>query len=182
MTEPQQDVQRLWRDQPREEHAMSIDEIRSKADRLERTVRRRNIATAVLIVLIVIVEGWQIYVERELLERLGDALTIAAFVYMAYLFRDYVSAESMPAGLGYSSSVDFYRRQLVQQRDAAAHPWRYLTLFIPGVTLSLFSDALTRTPQQNAAIAFVAIALFATVAWVHTRSARRLQEEIDGLG
>jgi hypothetical protein len=180
MTEHEQDVHRLWHDQPREEQAMSIDDVRSKAAGFARKVRRRNIATGVLILLLIGIEAWQISVERQLLERVGDLLTIAGFVYLAYRFRG-LGVEPMPAGLGRTTSVAFYRTQLARQRDAAAHPWGYLAVFIPGVALGLFADALDRDASQNMGVALFAVALFVTIAWIHRRSARRLQTEIDEL-
>jgi hypothetical protein len=54
--------------------------------------------------------------------------------------------------------------------------------FIPGVTLSLFSHALVRSPEQNLAIAVFAVALFVVVARLHQRTARQLTRELDDLG
>jgi hypothetical protein len=181
MSEPERDIQRLWRDQPREEQAMSIDDIRSKAERFDRKVRRRNIFAAVLFIVLILLEAWQVWRQPELLERAGDLLTIAAFIYVAWRFRGYVTTQAMPAGLGRTSSVDFYRQQLMRQRDLAGHPWRYFAAFIPGLALSLFAHAVNRSPVQNVMIAAFGAALFVTVAWVTSLTARKLQREIDEL-
>ena len=117
----------------------------------------------------------------ELLERVGDLLTMAALVYVMYRSRGRVSVGSMPAGLGLTSSVDFYRQQLARQRDLAATPWEFLAPFVPGVGLSLFGRALDRPPAQTAAIAAFGVALFLAVAWINRRTARKLQREIDQL-
>ena len=182
MTEPDRDIQRLWHDQPREEHAMSIDDIRSKAERFERKTRRWNTVTAVLFPLLIVVEAWQVWRDPELLERVGDLLTMAALIFVLYGFLRHATTQSMPAGLGLTGSVDFYRQQIARQRDLASSPWRYLALFIPGVGLSLFGHALERSAAENTAIAAFGVALFLTVAWLHRRTARRLQREIDELG
>jgi uncharacterized membrane protein len=182
MIEAERDIQRLWNGQPREEHVMSIDDVRSKAERFERTLRRRSLATAALVALVIIVEAWQVWRTPELLERVGDLLTIAAFVYVGYRFRGYATAQMMPAGLGLTSSIDFYRTQLARQRDLASHPWRYYAVFIPGVALSLLSGALDQSPALTAAFAAFGIILFVATAWWTRRGARRLQDEIDELG
>jgi hypothetical protein len=182
MTELERDIHRLWQDQSREERTMSIDEVRSKAARFERKVRRANIITGGLFVLLIAVEAWQVWREPALLERVGDLLTIAAFVYAIYWFRGRVRVQSMPAGLGFTSSVEFYRMQLARQRDLAASPWRYLALFVPGVALALLGRTFDRPAGQTAAIAAFGVLLFLAVAWVHQRNARRLQHEIDELG
>lgn len=161
---------------------MSVNEIRGRALRFEQRVRRNNVITALLVVVIVAVELRQIAIERELLERVGDSLTIAAFVYLAYWYRRHALGQTAPAGPATTQSVDFYREQLARQRDLSSHPWGYLLAFVPGVGLSLFGRALDRSPAQNVAIAVFAVALFIGVAWWHRRSARQLQREIDEIG
>lgn len=161
---------------------MSISEIRERAQLFEQRTRRWNVITALIIVGVVGVELWQIAIERELLERVGDALTIAAFVYLAYWYRRYGLAQTTPTGAATTRSVDYYRDQLARQRDLSSRPWGYLLAFVPGVGLSLFGRALGRSPEQNVAIAVLAVALFIGTAWWHKRSARRFQREIDELG
>jgi hypothetical protein len=181
MNDAEPDIHRLWHEQPREEHAMSIDDIRSKAERFARKTRRWNIATAALFVALIVAEAWQVWREPRLLERVGDALTIAAIIAAAYYFKGHATSAAMPAGLGTTSSVDFYRVQLAHQRDLARHPWRYLVLFMPGVGLSLFGRAFERPVPQTIAIAALGVTLFLSVAWLHARTARRLQRDIDEL-
>ena len=160
---------------------MPIDEVRSKAERFARKTRRWNVATLVLLGALIIAEGWQVWREPRLLERVGDSLTIAALIAVAYRFRDYVNSPGTSAGLALTSSVEFYRQQLTSQRDLARHPWRYLTLFVPGLALSLFGSALDRPATQNAAIAMCGVALFLGAAWLSSRTARTLQRDIDEL-
>jgi hypothetical protein len=106
---------------------------------------------------------------------------MAALLYVAFGFWKQASAQFMPAGLGRTSCVDFYKKQLAHQRDLGSHPWRYLVLFVPGVGLSLLGHSLDRPPAQTVAIVAVGVALFLTVAWLNRRTARRLQREIDEL-
>ena len=181
MTEREQDVHRLWRGQPRDEYQMSFEEIRSKAERLEQRVRSLNIATAGLFAAVISVEMWQISRSTELLERVGDLLTIAAFLYVAFRFRGNVAVRSMPAGLGLTGSVHFYRDQLARRRDLSAYPWRFLLPFVPGVALSLLGGALDGSPSQAAAVVTFGVALFFAAAWWEKRRALKLQREIDEL-
>jgi hypothetical protein len=161
---------------------MTIDDIRTKAERFERKLRRRSIATAVLVAVLIMVEAWQVWRNPELLERVGDLLTIAAFVYVGYGFRGSATAQLMPAGLGLTASIDFYRTQLARQRDVASRPWKFLAVFIPGVGLSLLGGVFDQAPALSAAFAGFGVALFVTTAWLTRRGARRLQDEIDELG
>src|SRR6185503_7193071 len=132
MTDSESDVRRLWQDQPRE-RPLSVDEIRTRAQRFDEQVRRWKVTGGVLFAVIVVVELVQISFERNLLERVGDLLTVAAFVYVAAQFRRYMAA---PTGPGTTSSVDFYRDQLARHRDMASRPWVFLVPFMPGVGLS----------------------------------------------
>ena len=127
---------------------MSVEDIRSKAERLEQRVRSVNIATAALVAVVILVETFQIWRSRELVERVGDMLTITAFVYVAFRFRGHMSVQSMPAGLGRTGSAVFYREQLARRRDLSSHPWRFLLPFVPGVALSLLGGALDGTPYR----------------------------------
>ena len=181
MDESPQDVHRLWQQQPREEKRMSTDDVRAKAERLERRVKRWKITGGLLFAVIIAAELWQIGRPNPLLERTGDLLTIAAFVYMAYWFRRYAPVDAVPQALGRTGSVDFYRSRLERQRELASRRWRYLAVFIPGVTLSLFGRAMERSVEQNAAIAVFGVLLFVVVAWVIGRTGRQMQHEPDEL-
>lgn len=84
--------------------------------------------------------------------------------------------------LGLTASVDFYRAQLARQHELARRPWRYLMAFVPGIALSVFGGAVDRPLGQQVVVAALGIAVFVGVAWVNTRTARKLQKEIDTLG
>jgi hypothetical protein len=141
-----------------------------------------NVATAALFAVLILVEAFQVWRSRELLERVGDLLTIAAFGYVAFRFRGHVAVESMPAGLGRTGSVVFYREQLTRRRDLSSHPWRFLLPFVPGVGLSLLGGALAGSPGQTTAVAAFGAALFVAIAWWEKRRALKIQKEIDDLG
>lgn len=175
------EILRLWQRQAREEQMMPLDEIRTKAERLDAKTRRWRVATAVLFILLLIWEAWQVWIQEEMLERAGDLLTIAAFVYVAYRFRKHRLA-APPVALGRTNCVDFYRAELVRQRDLSKDSWGYLLPFVPGVALALFGGGLEDRPTSHM-IALVAfgVALFLGVAWWNAHTARKLQNEIDAL-
>jgi hypothetical protein len=181
-SDPEADIQRLWHDQLREERTMAIGDIHARAGRFEKKTRNWNSVAGVAIILAGLGNAWQVvFANQVMLDRVGDLLSIAALVYVAYRFRGYGRLSSMPAGLGLTTSVDFYRTQLARQRDLTSGGWRYLLLFVPGVSLSLFGRALDRSMNQNIAVAAAGVALFLGVAWLHARTARRLQAEIAAL-
>lgn len=158
---------------------MSIDVIRARAQKFDAQNRVTGAFTGALLVAIIAMELWQIWVQTELVERVGDSLTIAAIVVAAYLLRHYYAP--MPAALGETASVEFYRRQLARQHALASRPWRYLLLFVPGITLSI-AGPMDRPPGQLLAAAGVMVVLFVAVAWVFLRTARTIKAEIERLG
>lgn len=171
----------LWQKQAREERTMPLDEIRTKAERLDTKTRRWRVLIAVLFILVLIWEAWQVLIQEEMLERAGDLLTIAAFVYIAYRFRKHRQA-APPAALGRTNSLDFYRAELVRQRDLSKDSWGYLLPFVPGVALALLGRSFEDRPTSHtiALVAFGA-ALFLGVAWWNAHTARKVQDQIDAL-
>ena len=160
---------------------MPLDDIRATAERLDAKARRWRGATTVLVILAVIIEAWQVWRGEGMLERAGDLLTIAAFVYIAYRYRKH-RLGAPPVALGRTNSVDFYRAELVRQRSLSKDSWGYLLPFVPGVALALLGDGFENRPTSHL-IALVAfgVALFLAVAWWNAYTTRQLQHEIDGL-
>jgi len=176
---PDTTIEKAWQQQPRETAPFSVDDIRAKAQHFEAKVRWwRNVGGAALIVA-VIAEIVQVWVGRDIVERSGDLLTIAAILYIAYEYRKH--DRSAPERLGRTRCVDFYRAQLVHEHDLAGQSSRFLLPFVPGVTLSLLHGVIGEglTTAHRIGVVVVGIALFAGVAWVNARTTQKLQREID---
>ena len=178
---PDTEIEKAWQQQPREAVRMSVDDIRTKAQRFDGRVRWWRNVGAAAVILAVIAEVVQVWVGRDAIERTGDLLTIAAFLYIAYEYRKY--AHSAPDGLGRTSCVDFYRAQLVHERNLAGQTSQYLLPFVPGVTLSLLHGVIGEglTTVHRIGVAAAGIALFVGVALVNARTTRKLQMELDAL-
>jgi hypothetical protein len=171
----------LWQEQEREEQNMQPNDIRTKAEQLDRKNRRSRLLTVLLFILLLILESWQVWVQEEMLERAGDLLTIAALLYIAHRFWKYRAA-APPVALGTTNSVAFYRAELIRQRDLSKDSWGYLLPFVPGVTLSLFGDGIENRPIGLwVALVVFAVALFLGIAWWNAHTARKLQSEVDAL-
>lgn len=179
---PEPDIERLWHDQPREEHTVSIADIRARAGHFDRSTRRARGWTAALFVLLLAKGAVELWWGPDVLERTGDLLLLVALLYVAYHFRDYYAVAPKHTTLGLMASVDFYRAQLARQQELASRPWRYLVAFIPGMALSVFGGAVDRPLGQQLAVAASGVAVFIGVAWVNMRTARKLRREIDSLG
>ena len=173
------DLMSLWQKQAREEPLVRLDDVRTKAERLDRRTRRSHALGVLLFIFIVSWEAWQVWTGDEVLERAGDLLTIAAFVYIAYRFRRY-RLTAPPVALGNTNCLDFYRAELVRQRDLSKDSWGYLLPFVPGVALALIGNPLDGRPASHiAALITSGVGLFLGIAWWNERAARKIQEEID---
>jgi hypothetical protein len=176
---PDTNIETAWQQQPRETPPLSVEDIRAKALHVDARVRRWRSAGAVALIAAVIAEIVQVWIGRDLVERSGDLLTIAALLYIAYEYRKH--ARSAPERLGRTTCVDFYRAQLVHEHDLAGQSSRYLLPFVPGVTLSLLHGVIGEglTTVHRIGVVVVGLALFAGVAWVNARTTQKLQREID---
>jgi hypothetical protein len=173
------DVQRFWKEQPRKEMAMTTNDIREKASRLEGTVWRGNAVAGVLFLVLFLKNAWEAWTSEEMLARIGHILIMAAFVHAASRYRHYGRQLPAPPVLGSMNCLDVYRAQLVRQRDMTSGGWRYFLPFAPGLLLIVFGSASeSRTTSQILLLSFLGVALFVGCALVNVRSVRRLEREI----
>jgi hypothetical protein len=175
------EILRLWEQQSREEQIMSPDDIRAKAERLDKRTRRWRVATAVLFAVLLIKAALEVWIQEGILEKSGDLLLMAALVYSAYRYRKQRLA-APPVALGRTNCVDFYRAELVRQRDLSQDSWGYLLPFVPGLTLALLDRVVeARTTSQLIALVAGFVGLFLGIAWWNARTARKFQNELDAL-
>ena len=151
---------------------MPLDDIRTKAERLDAKTRRWRVVTAVFFILLLIKGAVEVWIQDGMLERAGDLLTMAALVYVAYRYRKQRLA-APPVALGRTNCVDFYRAELVRQRDLSKDSWGYLLPFVPGMALALFGGGFENRPtSQLIAIVVFGVALFLGSAWWNAYTAR----------
>jgi uncharacterized membrane protein YfcA len=171
----------LWQQQSREERLMPLDDIRTKAERLDAKTRRWRVITAVLFVLLLMKGALEVWTQEGMLERAGDLLLLVALVYIAYRYRKQRLA-APPVALGRTNCADFYRAELVRQRDLSKDGWGFLLPFVPGMALALLDGRLeARSTSQLIAAVASGVGLFLGIAWWNAHTARRLHNDIDAL-
>lgn len=177
---PETGIEKAWQQQPRDATPISVEEIRTRAQRFDAKMRRGRYLGPAVVISIVIAEVLQVWYGHDTVERTGDLLTIAAFFYIAYEYRKH--SLSMPERLGLSC-VEFYRARLVHEENLAGQSMRYLLPFVPGVTLSLLHGVIGEglTTGHRIGVVLAGVALFVGVAWVNARSQRKLHREIEAL-
>jgi hypothetical protein len=181
------DIRRLWRDQPSEEVQMSVREIRARAERLERTVRWRNLreyAAAAIVIPVFAVQAW--FAETAAVA-LGCWLVALAALWVVYHLHRRGTARRPAGEQGATSCLEFHRSEIVRQRDLLRSVWWwYLLPFVPGMLLIIVGRALEQPDRLAAALGaamFLAV-IFVAIGRLNQRVARKLQrrlEELDAL-
>ena len=175
------EVLALWQQQAREEQMVPLDDIRVKAERLDAKSRRMRVWMASFFILLLIKGAAEVWFQDAILERAGDLMNVAALLYVAYRYRQQRLA-APPVALGRTNCVEFYRAELVRQRDLSEDSWGYLLPFVPGTTLAVFGRGFeNRPPGQIIAIVVLGVAVFLGVHGWNVHTARRFQREIDAL-
>lgn len=183
-------IQRLWVNQQCESFTMSIDEIRARASELQSIVRRRNFVEYAVGGVLIVIFGAVAFVASTPLAKLGCALIavgVAVVMWRLHAQAGAASEDEMSIANGWAQ---FYRQELVRQRDALKGVWLwYLGPLIPGMTLYWFSIGVKSAESDSflwgwATTVFGLAAtacVFAAVASANKRAAAALQAEIDML-
>ena len=177
------DLQALWQSQSRGEAVISLDEIRSRARRLERIVARRNLREYVAAAIVIPVFGLTMWVGPGTI-RIGAGLIIAATVFFVYHLHARGAAKSPPADLALRASLDFHRVQLERQRDLLRSVWSWALLpFVPGFLVLQIGLALA-LPARTARFIVIGVVFLVLLVGLHAlnrRAAARIQQRLDRL-
>ena len=130
---PNNPVQEIWQSQPVEGMKVSADVIRLRATKFERKISRRNLRETITSLVVIAFFGYFFATSPGVSLRITWALFIAGMIWIIIALRVKGTPKTMPAAMGNSSSVDFFRSELERQRDLLKNvfPW-YLAPLIPG--------------------------------------------------
>ena len=175
------EVLALWQQQAREEQIVPLDDVRTKAERLDAKSRRMRVWMPLLFMLLLIKGAMEVWFQVGILERAGDMLMMAALIYAADRYRTRHLA-AVPVGLGRTNCVAFYRAELVRQRDLSEDSWGYLLPFVPGMALAMLDGVFEARPtSQKIMLVVLGVAAFLVVHGWNMYTARRFQREINAL-
>ena len=186
MNKPNNSIEQIWQSQPVEGTKMSVEAIRLRATRFERRISRRNVRETIASLLVIVFFGYFFATTPAVLLRITWGLFIAGMVWIVIALRVKGSPKSMPAAMGNSSCLEFFRSELERQRDLLKNvfPW-YLAPLIPGyLALNVAYGYTFHRPRVWAGLALldlIFIAVFVGVWWMNQRAARCLQRSIDEL-
>lgn len=179
-------VQELWQTQPTEGTKMTADAIRLRAGNFERKIARRNLRESVAALLVVAFFCYFFATSHNIPFRITWGLFIAGMIWVVVQLRRKGTPRTMPADLGSSTCLDFFRSELERQRDLVKDVWTwYLVPLLPGYAAYNMAHALTfRRPMGLAGLALLDVffAVMFVVLWkLNVYAARCLQRTIDEL-
>ncbi len=166
---------------------LAAEELRLRSERLTKQVQLRNSVEYGAAAVVVLVNGFYMWLFSSMLMRAGSALIVAGTVYVVIHLRRRGSACSMPAT---APSLDFLIGELKRQHDLLWKVWEwYLLPVLPGITVFLFgisemrgTNGLPIVPERSITLtATLVVVSFALIAFANRRVSRRLQQRIEVL-
>jgi hypothetical protein len=178
------DLRARWQNQPAEGGRMSLEEIRTQADRFQKRMRRTYNREQVAAITVIFWMAAYVWWLKPVLFKVAAGLAIPATFLMLYQLRKRASPRTLPQDLGLTSSVAFLRNELERQRDARRTTWKwYLSPFFPSVLT--FTIGFYFLPRGGLVLSSIVGAMFVVdfvvIAKLNERAARRLQRQIDEL-
>ena len=179
------DLRNLWQNQQVEDMKISITELRAKAAKFQKRIRRRNLREQVACLFVIVAFGWMFYKSVAVGPRIGFGLIVAGAVYIGWHLYAKATPKALPSDIGSANGLDFYRRELERQRDLLQDIWKwYLGPLIPGMAILVIGGILNAPPERrwfSSAYAMFCIALFWGIGRLNFRAARRLNGQIEEL-
>ena len=180
----------LWQRQPDTKFSMEPDDIQRKFSRLQARLRRRKYFAYVgCLGESVIFAWWLIFTAQPIVMRIGCLLIILGMNFVGGQIwldiRDRQKALQNSSAAGHTNCVDFYRAELVRQRNFHRGIWFWsrLVALLPGLLLMGLWGTIHGTQDGGSAlIVLIATPISAIVAvWLNYRLSRKLQQQIDAI-
>ncbi|MBZ5725017.1 MAG: hypothetical protein LAP87_08475 [Acidobacteriia bacterium] len=178
----------IWQSQPTEPFKMSTDEIRRKAQQLQRKARLGAVSWITIGLFLCVGFARTFARTHEVVPRIGWGLLSLWGIYGAYQAYKWIWPGKLPLDATVGTSLEFYRSELERQRDYVQHVWRRAGLtfcflglaivLVPALIQSLGAPRLLRNAVPFSVLAAIWFAIF----WpTRKRAQQKLQQEIEEL-
>ena len=121
---PMHDPKKIWQDQPTEPIKMSLDEIRRKAQTLQTKSRLKVLAAMLIGLFLCIAFARMAVVVEDVIPRIGWGMLSLYGLYGVYHAFRWIWPGRLAADATFSTSLEFYRKELERQRDYSWRLWR----------------------------------------------------------
>lgn len=181
MSRDDEDLLAIWKqEEPRMD--ITVEEVAARAAKFQRTIKWRNAREYAAAALVLVWMAFSMKDPMPGLVRAGSLLLGAGVVFVVVVLhrRGRASSEdrsAAPTSEALRSHVAELRRQRDLLRDV---PRWYLAPFVPGLLLIAIGRFLEEPEKWSVQVRFLlsTAAIFAFVAWLNRRAARKLDEEI----
>ena len=178
-----QELKSLWKSQPLDVETVSLDAIRSVANGFHAAILRRTRQEESACYLVMLIFGVFAWFQETTMMRTGCVLIILGTLVMLYQLRKRAAIRALPTQYVASTYVDYFRAELVRQRDALRAIWLwYIAPAVPGVAVLVWGMAekdLSGFPWLPMLALFVVP--FGVVVWMNLKVAHEMQQKIDEL-
>lgn len=167
---------------------MSVEELRRRAGKFERTIYWRNVREYVASLFAVGLLARFFANTEDVLSRVSFGLFIAAVLWIVVQLHLKGSSKKMPAGVDTSTGLRFYRAELERQLEVVRSAWSwYLAPLVPGFVVYTIGHAV-KAPRlaswvELALMDLGVAALFAWIGRMNQKAARcveRMIAELNG--
>jgi hypothetical protein len=176
--------QNLWQDQPTEEFAMTLNEVRRKAEAFHKKTRLRVLTMMIIGLALLVVFSRSSIREPHSMPRAAWALLALGSAIMAVQSYRW----QWPRNRAFDSAetgLRAYRQELKKHRDYSSRIWRLsgLPVVFLGVALLVVPPLLANPAAASKAVPFFALLViwFAIFIPQRRRQERQLQRDIDEL-
>jgi hypothetical protein len=180
----------LWQKQPDTKFSMEPDDIQKKFSRLQARLRRRKyFAYVVCSGESIIFAWWLIFTTPPIVIRIGFLLIILGMNFLGGQIwldnRERQKALENSGAVGQTNCVDFYRAELVRQRNFHRGLWFWsrMVALLPGLLLmGIWSTIKGVQDGGSGVIVLIATPILAILAvWLNYRLSRKHQRQIDAI-
>ncbi|HLY41265.1 MAG TPA: hypothetical protein VKR52_08625 [Terracidiphilus sp.] len=189
MTGPNQangenDPQKLWQNQPREETTLTLKLIRQRAQELH-TRTRRELLSNLAMIPVVAAGAWLGFIETH--DSGFRSVLVAALVWAVagqYLVHRGMGSATAPERSALMTGLDFYRREITRRRNLLARFLQWTVgpiILCIGTLILLFSGMARAVGKPGAVLPFTTLGViwFVLVLVLRSRHQRELKAELD---
>lgn len=192
MSTNDQSLKSLWQTLPSEKAVFSQDQMRQRAEKFHAKHKRRIVIEYLGFAVLV---GWIAYhptFRSDWKAMVASGLAIIGGIIMLWNYNRIAKVKAAPSANPNETMLNYMRRELTRQRDAAATAWKWYILpaapfFIFVLAFRWMEEGTTLTELTDARIMILSLfalavtVLVATVFWQFLNAAR-YQRQLDALG
>ncbi len=177
----------VWQSQALEGATMSLEQVRNRILKLEKTIRNRTRVGGSACIIILLAFAYAFAISTNVVQRIGAALCVLGGCYFIYqlilgMIRTHVAFR---LGNESETSVAFYRSELQRQRDFHRGLWLWSRLLVitPGPLIFCLGMALSSSAAAKTATLIASVLVLELIVAVplNLRLAREYQHELESL-